>query len=144
MTTTQNTLPITSWLPEYNTGWWIIFQLIVGPGGCGTHFNSSFFQLMLQSKLFSTFYEIALRYMPQNRIDVKSATFQVIAWCHQMTSHYLAMARSYYLRQYWLRSTVWYKTKFGSQNFGYQCWCLFLNICNVFKNMFNVGLMIML
>ena len=22
--------------------------------------------------------------------------------------------------------SVWYKTKFGSQNFGYQIWCLFL------------------
>ena len=39
--------------------------------------------------------------------------------------------------------TVWYKTKFGSQNFGYQLWCLFCNICNVFKNMFNVELIIM-
>ena len=39
--------------------------------------------------------------------------------------------------------SVWYKTKFGSQNFGYQLWCLFGNICNVFKNMFNVPLMIM-
>ena len=36
--------------------------------------------------------------------------------------------------------TVWYKTKLGSQNFGYQLWCIFCNICNVFKNMFNVEL----
>ena len=43
----------------------------------------------------------------------------------------------------WHWSTVWYKTKFGSQNFGYQLWCLFCNICNVFKNMFNVPLIIM-
>ena len=35
------------------------------------------------------------------------------------------------------------KTKFGSQNFGYQLWCLFCNISNVLKNMFNVGLIIM-
>ena len=40
-------------------------------------------------------------------------------------------------------TTVWYKTKFGSQNFGYQLWCLFCNISNVSKNMFNVGLIIM-
>ena len=39
--------------------------------------------------------------------------------------------------------SVWYKTKFGSQNFGYQLWCLFCNRCNVFKNMINVGLIIM-
>ena len=37
-------------------------------------------------------------------------------------------------------STVWYKTKFGSQNFGYQLGCLFCNISNVLKNMFSVGL----
>ena len=42
-----------------------------------------------------------------------------------------------------ITSSVWYKTKFGSQNFGYQLWCHFCNICNVFKNMFNVPLMIM-
>ena len=36
--------------------------------------------------------------------------------------------------------SVWYKTKFGSQNFGYQLWCLICNICEVFKNMFNMGL----
>ena len=40
-------------------------------------------------------------------------------------------------------STVWYKTKFGCQNFGYQIWCLFCYIYNVFKNMFNMSLMIM-
>ena len=28
-------------------------------------------------------------------------------------------------------------------NFGYQLWCLFCNICNVFKNMFSVPLVIM-
>ena len=41
------------------------------------------------------------------------------------------------------QSAVWYKTKFGSQNFGYQLWCLFCNISNVLKNMFNVGLILM-
>ena len=39
------------------------------------------------------------------------------------------------LLQYW---TVWYKNIDGSQNFGYQIWCLFCNICNVLKNMFNL------
>ena len=42
----------------------------------------------------------------------------------------------------WVKYTVWYKTKVGSQNFGYQLWCLFCNICNVFKSMFNVPLII--
>ena len=39
--------------------------------------------------------------------------------------------------------SVWYKTKFGSQNFGYQLWCLFCNECNVFIDLFNVPLIIM-
>ena len=42
-----------------------------------------------------------------------------------------------------LNSPVGHKTKFGSQNFGYQLWCLYCNIFNVFKTMFNVGLIIM-
>ena len=42
----------------------------------------------------------------------------------------------------WIPAPVWYKTKIGSQNFGYQLWCLFCNICNVFKNMFNMSLII--
>ena len=47
-----------------------------------------------------------------------------------------------------VNSSVWYKTKFSSQMFGYQLWCLFCNtmynyIYNVFNNMFNVGLMVM-
>ena len=29
--------------------------------------------------------------------------------------------------------SVWYKTKFGSQNFSYQIWCLFCYIYNVFE-----------
>ena len=29
--------------------------------------------------------------------------------------------------------SVWYKTKCGSQNFGYQLWCLFCNISNASK-----------
>ena len=42
-----------------------------------------------------------------------------------------------------VHSAVWYKTKFGSQNFGYQIWWLFCNTCNVLKNMFNMSLIIM-
>ena len=41
------------------------------------------------------------------------------------------------------RSTICYKTKFGSQNFGYQIWSIFCNTQNVFKNMFNMSLMVM-
>ena len=36
------------------------------------------------------------------------------------------------------------KPRFGSQNFGYQFWCLLCNICNVFKNVFNVDFIVIL
>ena len=35
-------------------------------------------------------YEIALRWMSQDRTDDKSALVQVMAWCCQATSHYLS------------------------------------------------------
>ena len=40
-----------------------------------------------------------------------------------------------------LNLPVWYKTKFGSQNFGYQLWCLFCNISNLwcFKKYVQCG-----
>ena len=37
-------------------------------------------------------------------------------------------------------STVWYKTKFGSQNFGYQLWCLFvIHVCVMFSKYVQCG-----
>ena len=56
----------------------IIFKLILVTGGCDI---SS---------------EIALRWTSQNLNDDKSTLVQVMAWCHQATSHYL--------NQCWLRS----------------------------------------
>ena len=41
-------------------------------------------------------HEIALRWMPLDLTDDKSTLVQVMAWCHQATSHYLS--------QCWLRS----------------------------------------
>ena len=38
---------------------------------------------------------------------------------------------------------VWYKTKFDSQIVAIIFGVFFLNICNLFKSMFNVALMIM-
>ena len=47
-------------------------------------------------KFISTYYEIALRWMPQDFTDGESTLVQVMAWCHQATSHYLS--------QCWTRS----------------------------------------
>ena len=39
--------------------------------------------------------------------------------------------------------SVWYKTKFGSQNLATNFGIFFYDICNVFTNMFNVALIMM-
>ena len=46
-------------------------------------------------------YEIAIRWMPLDLTDDKSTLVQVMAWCHQATSHYL--------NQCWPRSVLPYR-----------------------------------
>ena len=45
---------------------------------------------MVQIKLMSTYSEIALTWMPQDFTDDESTLVQIMAWCHQATSHYLS------------------------------------------------------
>ena len=47
------------------------------------------FKLILQNSIVSIQCEIALRWMSQNLTSEKSTSVQVMAWCHQATSHYL-------------------------------------------------------
>ena len=54
------------------------------------NFKSIIFQHVLWIKFMSTSYEIALKWMPQNQFDDKSTLVQVMALCHQATSHYLS------------------------------------------------------
>ena len=48
------------------------------------------FKLTLVNDDWGISYEIALRRMPQGFTDDKSTLVQVMAWCHQATSHYLS------------------------------------------------------
>ena len=52
--------------------------------------------LCVISKFMRTSCGIILRWMPQNIINKKSTSVQVMAWCHQVASHYQI--------QYWPRS----------------------------------------
>ena len=56
---------------------WIEFYIIV-------------FMLILVIDGWDISWEIALRWMPLNLADHKSKSIQVMAWCHQATSHYLS------------------------------------------------------
>ena len=55
---------------------WVIFKLTLVNGGWGIS------------------NEIALRWMPLDLTDDKSTLVQVIAWCHQVSSHYLSQCWS--------------------------------------------------
>ena len=60
------------------------------PGRFQFNFSKVIFKLTLVSGGWGISYEIALRWMPQDLTDDKSTLIQVMAWCHQATSHYLS------------------------------------------------------
>ena len=84
----------------------------MAPRRCDNNFNSSapgrsecdaknvIFNLVLLIGIFRPSHDNALRWMPQDLTDHKSTLVQVMAWCHQATSHYLS--------QCWLSSLLPY------------------------------------
>ena len=54
------------------------------------NFRYVLFKLILVNGGWGISDEIALRWMPLDLTDDKSTLVQVIAWCHQATSHYLS------------------------------------------------------
>ena len=70
------------------------------PEWCGTSFKSAISEYVLWIQFISTSRKIAFRWMAENTFDDKSTLVQVMAWCHQATSHYLS--------QCWPRSVLPY------------------------------------
>ena len=68
------------------------------------------FKLTLVNGGWGISYEIALRWMPQGLTHDKSTLVQVMAWCHQATSHYLSqcwprsMSPNGVTRPHWVNS----------------------------------------
>ena len=58
-------------------------------GRCGSKFKYIFFKHIVQNSSLYTGWEIPLRWIPQTLTKEKSSLAQIIAWCHQATSHYL-------------------------------------------------------
>ena len=77
-------------------------MFVTGPGKCHGNFKSTISEHLWWIKFMSTSCKIALRWMPQITFDDKLTLVQVMAWCHQATSHYL--------NQSWLRSMLPYGT----------------------------------
>ena len=53
--------------------------------------------------------KIALRWMPLDLIDDKSTLVQVMAWCHQATSHYLSQCWPRFMLPYGVTRPQWVK-----------------------------------
>ena len=71
---------------------WILWQkhINMSTGKYGSNFKSVIFKLIIQNSSMGFRCLIALRWMPQDLTDEKSTLVQVIAWCHQATSHNLS------------------------------------------------------
>ena len=76
-------------------------------GRCGSNFTGVFFKLILQIGILGTSSEIGLRGVPQNPIKDKSTLGQVMAWCHQVTSHYLNQCWLWSLSPYGVTWPQW-------------------------------------
>ena len=72
----------------------------LAPGRPRCHFKTAIFNLVLLIGIFTSSKDNALRWMPRDLTDDKSTLVQVMAWCHQVTSHYLS--------QCWPRSVSLY------------------------------------
>ena len=71
---------------------WVIIASVysLAPGKSACDSKSVIFNLVLLIGIFRSSHGNALWWMPQDLTDDKSTLVQVMAWCHQATSHYLS------------------------------------------------------
>ena len=62
---------------------------LLAPGRCSSIFKYVLFKHFIWTNMWNSICEIVLIWIPMGLIDNKSALDQVMAWCHQATSHYL-------------------------------------------------------
>ena len=74
----------------------------MAPGRCSCNLKLVISQLISRIDILNIFSEIALivRWVPKNPIDNKSTLVQVMAWCHQASSHCLSQRWPKSLLQY--------------------------------------------
>ena len=60
---------------------------LLAPGGFDYTLKLVNFKLISTINILSIFCEIAIRWMPQHLTEHQSTLVQVMAWCHQATSH---------------------------------------------------------
>ena len=80
---------------------------ILVPGRSGWDFQNAIFNLVLVIGIFRSSYDDALRWMAQDLADDRSTLVQVMAWCHQATSHYLGQCWSWPLSPFVVTRPQW-------------------------------------
>ena len=79
-----------------DVGGWVCMHLrrfllnSLAPGRSECDPKNVIFNRVLLIGIFRPVHDNALRWMPQELTDDKSTLVQVMAWCHQATSHYLS------------------------------------------------------
>ena len=82
----------------------------LAPGRFDSDSKTVFFNIIIQNSSLGTCCEFALRWMPQNLINEKSTLFQVMAWCHQATSHCLSQCWPRSISPYGVIRPQWVKS----------------------------------
>ena len=81
---------------------------LIGPWGFDYSLKLVNFKLI---SMINNFCEVAIRWMPQHLTDHLSTLVQVMAWCHQATSHYLSQCWPRSLSPYDVTRPQWGITK---------------------------------
>ena len=95
------------WLPWFNSS---------APGRPRCHFKTAIFNLVLLIGIFTSSKDNALRWMPRDPTDDKSALVQEMAWCRQATSHYLSQCWPSSMSPYGVTTPQWVKWSSPGQN----------------------------
>ena len=76
--------------------------------------KNSYINLVLLSGIFRSLYDTTLRWIPRDFTDDKSTLVQVMAWCHQASSHYLNHCWPSSVPPYGITGPQWVKLYEGS------------------------------
>ena len=79
----------------------------LAPGKCCCNFKSVIFKVISMIDIWSTSCEIALWWMSKHLTNDQSTLVQVMAWCHQATSHYLSQCWPIYMTPYCVPRPQW-------------------------------------
>ena len=94
----------------------------LAPGKFQRNFRKVIFQLILVVDGWRIACKIVLKWMPMDLTDGKSTLVQVMAWCRQVTSHYLSLCWPRSLSPYgvirpqWVNSLMVTDAKMGYRN----------------------------